>query len=79
VRFLRFRNWRCDRSRSFGGRFHLPLQLQEFAPQAIAHLKAQVGEFQESLAKFVLLPQEIDGYERSGNGQHSEHYEYELH
>jgi hypothetical protein len=27
----------------------------------------------------VLLPQEIDGYERSGNGQHSEHYEYELH
>jgi hypothetical protein len=71
------RNFR-DGSRNFGGRFHLPLQFQQVAPQSIAHLDAQVCEFKESLAKFVLLPQEIDGDEWRGNGEDPEHYEYEL-
>ena len=67
------------RSRGFGGRFHLPLQFQQVAAQSVAHLQAQVGEFQQSLPKFVLLPQKVDGEERRGNGQQCEHYEYELH
>lgn len=56
-----------DRARSFGGGFDLPLQFQQIVPQSIAHLQAQVSEFQESLSKFVLLPQEVDGDERRGN------------
>lgn len=71
-----------NHSPSSGGRFDLPLQFQQIAPQSIAHLHAQVGEFQKSLSKFVLLPQEVDGHERRGNEQYSEHYsehyEYEL-
>ena len=73
-------NWGLfrDRSHSPGRYFHLPLQFQKVAAQSIAHLHAQVGEFQESLAKFALLPQKIDGDEWRGKGQYSEHYEYEL-
>ncbi len=72
--------WRFRYHRpSSDGRFDLPLQLQQIAPQSIAHLQAQVGEFQESLSKFVLLPQEVDGQKRRGKRQHSEQYEYGPH
>jgi len=39
---------RCirDLSPSSGGRFDLPLQFQQIASQSIAHLQAQVSEFQ---------------------------------
>jgi hypothetical protein len=72
------RNFRC-RGRGSSGRFDLPLQVQQVATQSIAHLHAEVGEFQESLAKFVLLPEEVNRDERRGQGKYPEHYEYELH
>jgi len=72
---------RCirDLSPSSGGRFDLPLQFQQIASQSIAHLQAQVSEFQESLSKLVLLPQQVDSQERRGKRQHSEQYEYGPH
>ncbi len=68
-----------DRGCRSGGRFHLPLQFQQVAPQSVAHLHTQLGEFKESLAKLVLPPHQVDGHKRRGHGQHREHYEYELH
>jgi hypothetical protein len=79
LELLFFNDARWDRSGCPGGRFDLPLQFQQVATQSIAHLHAQVGEFEESLAKFVLLPQEIDGDEGRGKRKYPEHYEYELH
>lgn len=83
IKLLFLRDARGNCSRRFGGRFDLPLQFEQVAPQSVAHLHAQVGEFQESLAKFALLPDEVDREERRGSEQysqhHSEHYEYELH
>ena len=71
-------NWRFW-SGTLRGSFNLPLQFQQIAPQAITYLKAQLSEFEELLANFMLAPENVDCDERRSDGEQPEHYEYELH
>lgn len=69
----------CDGRCSCRRRLNLPLQFEQIAPQAVAHLHAQLGELEKLLTQFVLTPEEEDGRKRRGQDEQHERYRYELH